>query len=90
MGERFDKAVEKYITTPLNMKNTYFLPTDKQRCAPTRAQTARGPCIQGEVNDDRAFMLGGYAGNAGLFSTAQDLEKFMCMILRNPSSTTIF
>jgi CubicO group peptidase (beta-lactamase class C family) len=37
--------------------------------------------MQGEVHDPRAFKLGGIAGHAGLFSTAQDLAKYAQMML---------
>ena len=36
----------------------------------------RGRIIQGEVQDENAFVLGGIAGHAGLFSTAEDVAKF--------------
>jgi uncharacterized protein YbbC (DUF1343 family) len=37
--------------------------------------------MRGEVHDPRAFAVGGVAGHAGLFSTADDLAKFCRMIL---------
>jgi CubicO group peptidase (beta-lactamase class C family) len=38
--------------------------------------TFRSRIIQGEVQDENAFVLGGVAGHAGLFSTAEDLARF--------------
>ena len=38
--------------------------------------TFRKRIIQGEVQDENAFILGGVAPHAGLFSTAEDLAKF--------------
>ncbi len=38
--------------------------------------TFRSRIIQGEVQDQNAFVLGGVAGHAGLFSTAEDLARF--------------
>jgi CubicO group peptidase (beta-lactamase class C family) len=38
--------------------------------------TFRGRIIQGEVQDENAFVLGGVAGHAGLFSTAEDVARF--------------
>lgn len=38
--------------------------------------TFRDRIIQGEVQDENASVLGGVAGHAGLFSTAEDLTKF--------------
>ena len=38
--------------------------------------------IQGYVHDEGAAMMGGYSGNAGLFSTANDLIKLFDMYRR--------
>ena len=38
--------------------------------------TFRNRIIQGEVQDENAWVLGGVAGHAGLFSTAEDIGKF--------------
>jgi serine-type D-Ala-D-Ala carboxypeptidase len=38
--------------------------------------TFRLRIIRGEVQDENAFVLGGVAGHAGLFSTAEDLARF--------------
>jgi CubicO group peptidase (beta-lactamase class C family) len=35
----------------------------------------------GEVHDPRAYLLGGVAGHAGLFSTADDLARYVRMLL---------
>src|SRR5205807_3635868 len=40
------------------------------------ASTFRNRIIQGEVQDENASVLGGIAGHAGLFSTAEDIAKF--------------
>ena len=37
--------------------------------------------MRGEVHDPRAYALGGVAGHAGLFSTADDLARFCRMVL---------
>jgi serine-type D-Ala-D-Ala carboxypeptidase len=58
--------------------------------------TFRNRIIQGEVQDENAWVLGGVAGHAGLFSTAEDLAKFAhamleagAPILRH-ATTTLF
>jgi CubicO group peptidase (beta-lactamase class C family) len=43
--------------------------------------TFRNRIIQGEVQDENAFVLGGVAGHAGLFSTGEDLARFAQMML---------
>ncbi len=40
-------------------------------CAPTEPDPWRGRLLQGEVHDENAFALGGIAGHAGLFGTAE-------------------
>jgi CubicO group peptidase (beta-lactamase class C family) len=40
-------------------------------CAPTEQDPWRGRLLQGEVHDENAFALGGIAGHAGLFGTAE-------------------
>jgi uncharacterized protein YbbC (DUF1343 family)/CubicO group peptidase (beta-lactamase class C family) len=49
------------------------------RIAPTEMREGRW--MRGEVHDPRAYELGGVAGHAGLFSTADDLAAFCQMIL---------
>ena len=50
-----------------------------KRIAPT--ETREGRWMRGEVHDPRAYEMGGVAGHAGLFSTADDLAIFCQMIL---------
>ena len=66
------------FTTPLKMTHTMFNPPDsiKKYCAPTT------PEFQGIVHDPLARGLGGLSGNAGLFSTTEDLSK-LCKLLLN-------
>ena len=44
--------------------------------------TFRKRVIQGEVQDENAFVLGGVAGHAGLFSTAEDVARFAHTLLQ--------
>ena len=53
---------------------------DKQ-AAGTHGSTFRNRVIQGEVQDENAFVLGGVAGHAGLFSAAGDLARFAQVFL---------
>ena len=50
-----------------------------KRLAPT--ENREGRWMRGEVHDPRAYEMGGVAGHAGLFSTADDLAIFCQMIL---------
>src|SRR5437868_7436110 len=63
------------------MSETGYLPREqlKQRAAPNEQRD--GKWIQGEVHDPRAHLLGGIAGHAGLFSTAEDLAIYAQMLI---------
>jgi serine-type D-Ala-D-Ala carboxypeptidase len=76
-----DEFAQKRIFTPLGMKETVFRPQGelKKRCAPT--QQREGRWMHGEVHDPRAYLLGGVAGDAGLFSSADNLAIFARMML---------
>lgn len=69
-----DHVVRQRITGPLGLRDTGFTPRRAERCAATEYQSdpARG-MVRGEVHDENAWSLGGVAGHAGVFSTADDL-----------------
>lgn len=80
------------VFDPLGMRDTAFRPgADRAaRIAPTEACTPLGwPCggpegvmLRGTVHDPTARRMGGVAGHAGLFGTADDLARFGAMLLR--------
>jgi CubicO group peptidase (beta-lactamase class C family) len=80
-GESLDRFSGKHIFEPLGLRHTTFKPQGAlaERAAPTEQRGGRW--IQGDVHDPRAFLLGGVAGHAGLFSTADDLAVFAQMLL---------
>lgn len=83
-GLPFDEYCKQNIFQPLNMYYTVFNPDSdlKEFIAPTEFDSYwRNRLLQGEVHDESASFLGGIAGNAGLFSNAPDLYKFMKMML---------
>ena len=51
----------------------------KDRIAPTEQRD--GQWLIGEVHDPRSALLGGVAGHAGLFATADDLAVYAQMLL---------
>ena len=72
------------ILAPLAMSVSCFCPLPAQRAAipPTEHDTwFRHRIIQGEVQDENAFVLHGAAGHAGLFSNVPDLLRFAAEIL---------
>ena len=77
-----NEYVKKILFDPLGMKDTTYLPSAalKSRIAPTEMQKD-GTILRGVVHDPTARYMGGVAGHAGVFSTADDLGKFCQMIL---------
>lgn len=79
-GEPLTEYLERRVWTPLGMHRTGFLPgQDCTACAPT-LRLGTGELYRGRPNDLLARRLGGITGNAGLFSTANDLARFAAMI----------
>ena len=80
-GKNVHEFSQEAIYAPLGMTETGYLPGDalKARAAVTEQREDRW--MQGEVHDPRAYALGGVAGHAGLFSTADDLSKYAVMML---------
>ena len=75
---------EREIFQPLGMTATGFCPSPAARSAipPTEEDTSfRQRRIQGEVQDENAWVLHGVAGHAGLFSNVADLLRFSTAIL---------
>ncbi|MFB4167764.1 serine hydrolase [Virgibacillus sp. JSM 102003] len=83
-GKGLDQFVKENITEPLNMTDTMYNPPEKlkDQIAATEYQpwTDRG-LVWGEVHDENAWSLGGVAGHAGVFSTANDLAKLGHMMI---------
>jgi len=84
------KSYEEFILTefyePLGLKNTCFnsvlKDVDLERIAPTEQDTSfRRQVVHGYVHDQASALFGGFAGNSGLFSTAQDLSVILQMLM---------
>ena len=91
-GETLDVFAQHTFFEPLEMHDTRFKPPASwsSRIAPTeeidlpegaKAGSGRGRLLRGIVHDPRARGMGGVAGHAGLFSTADDLAKFCFFLL---------
>jgi CubicO group peptidase (beta-lactamase class C family) len=82
-GQTLKAFSEQNIFQPLGMHDTFFLPPKNKikRCAATEMQPD-GTVLLGVVHDPLArVMNGGISGNAGLFSTADDLAIYSAMML---------
>jgi len=76
-GMSLDECATKTVFKPLEMQETRFLPPAewRSRIAPTEYDENH-QMLRGTVHDPTARRMGGVAGHAGLFSTADDLAKF--------------
>ena len=88
----FDEFCESRIFTRLGLVDTRFfpIPVDGSQAAPAaiRCRVAatencawRERIVWGEVHDPNCFAMGGVAGHAGLFSTADDVMRFAQLFL---------
>ncbi len=81
-GETLEAYTERHVFVPLKMTRTRFVPpaTWRAKIAPTEYDENQH-MLRAVVHDPRARRMGGIAGHAGLFSTADDLAKFAQMLL---------
>ena len=86
-----DAFCAERIFRPLGLVDTRFVrigeaappvdPAFRRRCAATENCPWRGRILGGEVHDPNAWAMGGVAGHAGLFATADDVLRFAEAIL---------
>jgi serine-type D-Ala-D-Ala carboxypeptidase len=84
--EPLSSFAHREILAPLGMNSTCYCPAPSTRQAipPTEQDTAlRHRRIQGEVQDENAWVLKGAAGHAGLFSNVPDLLRYSAEILKS-------
>ncbi|HAQ18813.1 MAG TPA: serine hydrolase [Prolixibacteraceae bacterium] len=85
-GTSFQEYLNKEFFNSLGAVSTGFKPYERfpiTEIVPTEIDLAfRKELLQGYVHDELAALLGGISGNAGLFSTANDLAKVMQMYLQ--------
>ena len=81
-GETLDAYTAQHIFTPLKMTRTRYLPPAAWRAkiAPTQYDE-NDKMLRGVVHDPTARRMGGVAGHAGLFGSADDLAKFAQALL---------
>ncbi|NOZ08844.1 MAG: serine hydrolase [FCB group bacterium] len=79
-----DELAAKWVFNPLGMNRTMYAPPKKwfPSIAPTENDTIfRHRLIRGEVHDENAWLMGGVAPHAGVFSTAEDIGKYAQMLV---------
>ncbi len=88
-GEPFAPFLERRIYAPLGMTHTGFNPDTAllARIAPTEIDMERRMRhMHGEVHDENAFTVGGVAGHAGLFGSAEELAVLMQALVAGGSA----
>jgi len=75
-GKPMNQFVEEQIFQPWQMKRTRFVIPSSRYKEVAATEYVNGQYIHGEVHDEKAFLLGGVSGSAGLFSSAEDLAIF--------------
>ena len=86
-GMSVDRFCHEQLFKPLNLKSTSFIDLQLLRLrklepvvemlAPTERCPWRKRILCGEVHDDNASAMGGIAGHAGLFSSAQEVHALV-------------
>lgn len=90
-GRGLEQQCATDVAAPLGLRQTRFLPLAVSgraapghiaplRYAPTEDCPWRKVVVRGAVHDQNCYAMGGVAGHAGLFSTAQDLHTFATAI----------
>ena len=88
-GESLGEWARREIFQRIGMAQTQFRPTGTTGSSlipPTEEDTTfRHRRIQGEVQDENAWVLGGVAGHAGIFSNVPDLLRLAQRVLKTQS-----
>ena len=90
-GQSLDEFARGRVFDALDMRDARFRPVGPnhgnatevpmERIAPTEPESTGGRMLRGVVHDPRSRALGGVAGHAGLFATADDLAVYAQTLL---------
>ena len=75
-SESLDVFAAREVMQPLGLTRTVFAPALSTAASVAPSRRIGGRPVAGRVNDDNAFLFGGVAGQAGLFSTGSDVARF--------------
>ncbi|WP_161604304.1 serine hydrolase [Roseiconus nitratireducens] len=75
-GQPLQQFADEQIFEPLGMQETGYLPEESLRDRAATTEEVDGRWLTGKVHDPRSARMGGVAGHAGLFSTAEDLLRY--------------
>jgi beta-N-acetylhexosaminidase len=84
-GKTIDKYADDEFYKPMGLKRITYTPLakfDTSEMAPTEVEVGfRAQELYGTVHDPGAAMMGGVAGHAGLFASAEDVAAIFQMLL---------
>ncbi len=91
-GEAMDAVCGRLVFEPLGLRATRFRKSvhlgngegenQSRPIASTEWCPWRGRMLTGEVHDENCFVMGGVAGHAGLFSTAEELDRIAVELMK--------
>jgi CubicO group peptidase (beta-lactamase class C family) len=83
-----DQFVYRHIYRPLGIDDLFFIRTESPDFglsgidfAATESCPWRGYTVNGAVHDENAFVMGGVAGQAGLFGTATSAHRLIAFLM---------
>lgn len=75
-GLPFEVVARREVFEPLGMRSALFATTGTPiEAVPTERCEWRGTLVRGQAHDENAYAMGGVAGHAGLFATAEDVAR---------------
>jgi len=80
-GKTIDVFAAENIFGPLKMNHTAYNPPESCSRNIAATEVVKGQALRGTVHDPLAGLMGGISGNAGVFSTADDLSIYCRMLL---------
>ncbi|MGD2271130.1 MAG: serine hydrolase [Desulfobacterales bacterium] len=84
-GQRLDRFTQERVYAPLGIKKLFYVDLAAGPPAFDFAATEQCPwrrlVLSGQVHDENAFAVGGIAGHAGLFGTAEEVYRLLSILL---------
>lgn len=82
-GKRIDQFAAENIFASLKMERTTYNPPESWTDNIAATEVVKGQPLRGTVHDPLAQLMDGVSGNAGVFSTADDLAIYCRMLLND-------
>lgn len=87
-GMPLDRFIDRHLYRPLGINDLFYIHTNplapdtlNLEFAATENCPWRGYTVKGAVHDENAFVMGGIAGQSGLFGTAASVHRLLALIM---------